>query len=120
MTDYREILRLRSLGINNRRISASMGISRQTVVTALKRAEEFGIGYAGASGMSDRELAEALYPPGSSKPAYRMPDYEHVHREMAKSGVTLQLIWFEYCDKSRDAGEIIYTSRRIKTAHRGS
>jgi transposase len=43
-----------------------------------------------------------------------MPDYGHVHREMAKSGVTLQLLWFEYCDLCRDAGEIPYQLTQFK------
>ena len=32
MTNYREILRLRSLGLNHSQIAESMGIARQTVV----------------------------------------------------------------------------------------
>ena len=28
-----------------------------------------------------------------------MPDYEWVHREMQKSGVTLGLLWMEYCEQ---------------------
>jgi transposase len=68
--------------------------------------------------MSDRELAEALYPTGEGKSAYKMPDFEHVHREMAKSGVTLQLLWFEYCDKCRDAGEVPYQLTQFKKHYR--
>ena len=33
-------------------------------------------------------------------------DYEYVHREMAKSGVTLSLLWTEYCEQCRAGGEI--------------
>jgi transposase len=118
MTDYREILRLKSLGINNSRISSGMGISRQTVVTALHRAGNLGIGHKEAAEMSDRELAAALYPPGSGKPAYKMPDCAQIHREMAKSGVTLQLLWFEYCDHCRDAGETPYQLTQFKKLYR--
>jgi transposase len=102
------------LGINNRRISGGMEISRQTVVTTLKRAGELGLDYGSISGMSDRELAEAIHPAGGGKPAYKMPDCEYIHREMAKSGVTLQLLWFEYCDKCRDAGETPYQLTQFK------
>ena len=38
MTDYREILRLRSLGINNSQIAHSMEVSRQTIISVLQRA----------------------------------------------------------------------------------
>jgi transposase len=118
MTDYREILRLKSLGINNSQISSSMGISRQTVVTALHRAGNLGIGHKEAAEMSDRELAAALYPPGNGKPAYKMPDCAQVHREMAKSGVTLQLLWLEYCDCCHGAGETPYQLTQFKKLYR--
>ena len=38
MTNYREILRLRSLGLNHSQIAESMGIARQTVVSTLQPA----------------------------------------------------------------------------------
>ena len=40
MTNYKEILRLHSLGINNTRIAASCGCARGTVIPALQRARE--------------------------------------------------------------------------------
>jgi transposase len=95
-----------------------MGISRQTAVTALHRAGNLGIGHKEAAEMSDREPAAALYPPGSGRPAYKMPDCAHIHREMAKSGVTLQLLWFEYCDHCRDAGETPYQLTQFKKLYR--
>ena len=42
-----------------------------------------------------------------------MPDYEWVHREMQKNGVTLSLLWVEYCDQCRAAGEIPYQSTQF-------
>jgi transposase len=118
MTNYREILRLKSLGLNHTQIAGSMEISRQTAVTVLQRAAELGLSWQTTTDLSDRELAMLLYPPGSGKPAYKMPDYEYVHREMAKSGVTLQLLWFEYCDKCREADEIPYQLTQFKKYYR--
>ena len=109
MTNYREILRLKSLGINHSQISNSMGISRQTTVTVLQRAAERELTYQSVVDVSDQELAKMLYPSGDGKFNYNMPDYEQVHREMAKSNVTLQLLWMEYCDRCRAANEIPYT-----------
>ena len=40
MTNYKEILRLHSLGINNTRIAESCGCARSTVIAALQRAAE--------------------------------------------------------------------------------
>lgn len=36
MTNYREIVRLNSLRINNCRITVSTGVARQTVITTLQ------------------------------------------------------------------------------------
>lgn len=43
MTNYREILRLKGLGISERNIAASLGVSRNTVSKVCKKAEEMGI-----------------------------------------------------------------------------
>ena len=118
MTNYREILRLSSLGINNSRITASMGIARQTVITTLQRAAVQGLDWQAAEALSDKELAARLFPAEGDKPSYKLPDYEYIHREMSKPGVTQQLLWFEYCDRCRDAGEIPYQLTQFKTHYR--
>ena len=118
MTNYREILRLSSLGINNKQIAEGMGIARQTVVTALQHAAAQGLDWPTAEPLSDRELAARLFPPGDGKPGYKMPDYEAVHRELAKPGVTQQLLWYEYCDRCRAEGKIPYQLTQFKTYYR--
>ena len=118
MTDYREILRLWSLGVNHKQIAESMGIARQTVITALQRAFVKGLDWQSAESLSNRELALQLFPQDNNKPAYKMPDYEYVHREMAKPGITQQLLWFEYCEQCRAAGEIPYQLTQFRTYYR--
>ena len=118
MTNYREILRLRSLGINHSQIAESMGIARQTVVTSLRRAASQGLDWQATESLSDSELSAKLFPPLGVGLGYKIPDYEFIHRELAKSGVTLQLLWFEYCDKCRDAGEIPYQLTQFKKYYR--
>jgi len=118
MTDYREILRLKSLGLNNSQITESMGIARQTVITTLQRAAAQGLDWQTAESLSDKELAARLFGQGDGKPRYKMPDYECIHREMSKPGVTQQLLWFEYCDQCRAAGEIPYQLTQFKTHYR--
>ena len=108
MTNYREILRLDSLGINKVNIAASCSCSRNTVATVLQKAEENNLNYPLPNDLSDKQLSEILFPPSELKPTYKMPDYEYVHREMAKSGVTLTLLWLEYCDACRESGELPY------------
>ena len=113
MTNYREILRLRSLGLNNTEIAASMGCSRNTVAGVLRRAEACGLAYPSLAEMSDKQIAETLFPATASKPTYKMPDYEYIHRELQKDGVTLNLLWLEYCENCRNSGELPYQSTQF-------
>ena len=118
MTDYREILRLRSLGLNHSQIAESLSASRTTVIRVLQQAQMSELDWSAAEGLSDKELANRLFPPEDGKQGYKMPDYEQVHREMARCGVTLQLLWFEYCDKCRSANEIPYQMTQFKKYYR--
>ena len=43
MTNYKEILRLHSLGINNTRVAESCDCARSTVISTVQRAQEKGI-----------------------------------------------------------------------------
>jgi len=113
MTNYREILRLDSLRINHSQIAASVGCSRQTVISVLRKAKQKGIGYETAKTMPDKELANAINDGGIERIQYRMPDYEYIHRELRKSGVTLGLLWVEYCDECRSYGQIPYQSTQF-------
>jgi transposase len=95
-----------------------MDIARQTVVTALQRAALQGLDWQTAELLSDQELATKLFPQANGTIGYKIPDYDHVHRELAKSGVTLQLLWFEYCDKCRDEDAIPYQLTQFKKYYR--
>ena len=107
MTNYREILRLHSLGLNKTEISSSCQCARNTV------AANCGLQWPLPEEMSDKQLSERLFPSSTSKSVYKMPDYAHVHKELQRSGVTLNLLWLEYCDQCRAAGEIPYQSTQF-------
>lgn len=113
MTNYREILRLHSLGLNKTEIAASLHCARNTVAATLQRAGNCGLQWPLPDEMSDKQLAVLLFPSASGKPAYKMPDYDYVYREMQKSGVTLNLLWLEYCDQCKASGEIPYQSTQF-------
>ena len=108
MTNYREILRMNSLGFNKTEISQSLQCSRTTVRTVIRLAEEHNLPYPLPGELSDKDLYEALFPAASGKVKYKMPDYEHVYKELQRDGVTLDLLWREYVDECRLAGELPY------------
>lgn len=47
-----------------------------------------------------------------------MPNYEYVTHEMQKSGVTLNLLWLEYCEQCRNNGELPYQLTQFKKYYR--
>ena len=108
MTNYKEIIRLHSLGLNKTRIAENCGCARSTVITALHKAEENGLSWNAVKNLSSEEVARKLYPATSMGQQYSMPDYEWVHKEMQKSGVTLSLLWVEYRERCRQNGELPY------------
>jgi len=119
MTDYREILRLASLGISKSKIAESMEVTRQTVVTALQRAVIQGLNWGTVQSLSDRELALKFKAPAAGElTGHKLPDYEYVHKELVKPGVTQQLLWEEYCAKCRENGDIPYSLTQFKTRYR--
>jgi transposase len=59
--------------------------------------------------LTDPELEKMLYPEksGGSRAA-KTPDLEKIHKELTRPGVTMTLLWDEYCNTCSDAGEIPY------------
>ena len=106
MTKYREILRLHSQGVSGRSIAVSCGCSRNTVSSVLERASHHSISWPFETELTDQDLQDLLFPEKKLQTNRKMPDYEYIHKELAKSGVTLTVLWNEYCMKTRLSGEI--------------
>ncbi|MCL2791442.1 MAG: IS21 family transposase [Desulfobulbus sp.] len=107
MTSYREILRLNSQGLSQRSIAASCGCGKGTVQRIITHAMEQGLVWPLPPEVTDERLRQLFSAP--EKPegmSYTEPDYEHVHREMGKRGVTLSLLWSEYRTQCREVGDI--------------
>lgn len=107
MTRYREILRLASLGINQTGIASSCGCARKTVRNVLNRAKELDIAWPLKADTTDADLEKLLFPdkyvPSVGR---RYPDYKYIDKEMMRNGVTLKLLWNEYCEECRQANEL--------------
>ncbi len=106
MTNYREILRLISQGISQRSIAASCECSRNTVAKVLKRSQEVNVSWPLKPDMTNGELHKLFFPDSASPSTRKRPDCDYIHKEMTKSGVTLSLLWNEYCESCRLSNEI--------------
>ena len=89
MKNYREILRLQALGYSQRNIAAGAKVSRNTVSDVLVRAEELHITWP-LDDVTNEMLDELFYGKheGNAFP-YAVINYEYIHRELSKKGVTL-------------------------------
>jgi transposase len=109
MVDYKQILRLRAEGVSQRGIADALGCSRNTVAAVFAAANTAGVGFGQVADLEAFEVRQLLLPeptrPDSDRAA---PDFEHVHRELARPSVTLLLLWNEYVAKCRETGEVPY------------
>ena len=99
MRKVREILRLHyESRLSQRQVSASTGVSKGTVSEYLRRAKVAGLTWEHARTMDDAAVESRLFRlVGQSEPPRRVPiDFSWAHRELRRTGVTLQQLWIEY------------------------
>jgi transposase len=108
MTNYREIMRLYWYGLSQRNIAESCNCSKTTVNKVLKRAFETGLRWPLDEEVTNAVIFKKLFGDEKKETNFRMPDYASVHKELAKSGVTLNMLWLEYCHECRLNGETPY------------
>jgi transposase len=102
MRKIREVLRLKwECKLSNRAVASSCNIGYGTVPEYTQRARTAGLSWPLPEDLDDDALEQKLYPdsdtvrllPGVTRPE---PDWEVVHGEMRRKGVTLRLLWIEY------------------------
>lgn len=106
MRKIREVIRLHSdLGCTLRQIASACHISPSTVSGYIERAEKAGLTWADAEALTEVEVEARLFTYiGRSEPKARAAiDFDWVHRELPRTGVTLQLLWGEYQLAAREA-----------------
>jgi transposase len=99
MRKVREVLRLRHAhGASERQIAAAVGVSRSTIGEYLRRAAVIGITWPVPAELDDAELERRLFDAAGAagQPAREQPDWNQVHNELKRRGVTLVLLWEEY------------------------
>ncbi len=102
MRKVREVLRLKyAQGRSEREIATATGIGRSTVRDYLARAKGAGMTWEVARELGDAEVEVRLFRHvGRSEPPSRAPvDFNWVHMELRRPGVTRQLLWSEYAEQ---------------------
>ena len=94
------VLQLRAWGLSGRAISASQGMSRKSVTAVLEAADAAGVGWDVIKDLPEGEVYSLVFPGrGEHQSVFAQPDWDHVHKEMARVGVTLKLLHGEYADE---------------------
>lgn len=98
MRQVRDVLRLKwECGLSDRRAAASCGISRPAVAEYVRRAAAAGLSWPLPADLDDAALEARLFPKVAiPAPSRAAPDLPLIHRELARKGVTLALLWEEY------------------------
>ena len=108
MIDYREISRLKNLKFSNVAIANSLCCSRNTVSEVLKLAESHSLEWPIPETLTNKDIEQLFYPGRGTNEGRRLPDYEYIYNVLAKPGVTLSLLWAEYCAKCEAEHTIPY------------
>src|SRR5699024_12368046 len=105
MPNYVEMIRLHEAGFSLRQIAKLVSSGRNTVTRTVKIAQEKELLYEEVVQWSSEELEEMFKPDKDNKDQpisyYVMPDYKQLSKELAKPGVTMQLLWEEYAQECR-------------------
>lgn len=105
--DVKLILQLRDAGLSRSTIASTRHFSRHSVSEVFNIAEEKGIFYNDVQNLEDAAAYRLFYPEKyANETMYGDPDYEHVHQELKKVGVTLKLLHEEYVERCEKNGEI--------------
>lgn len=118
MRHIREVLRLHhSVGMSQRAVARSLNLAQGTVSKYLNRTRRAGLTWPLPPELDDDvRLENRLYPPPSDLPSEQrpQPDWAAVHRELRRPGVTLMLLWEEYCDTTSGGFSYSWFCERYK------
>ncbi len=111
MRKIREVLRLHAeCRLAGRVIARSLAIGPATVYDYIARFRLANLTWPLPPDLDDESLERRLFPPQAELPTDRvMPDWSHIHQELRRPGVTLQLLWEEY--KAKHLGDGYQYSR---------
>lgn len=99
MRKIKEIFRQHHNKRSYRDIASSLNVGISTISEYLSRAKKIGLEWPFPEDLSEEELYNKLFNPVDKKLVQRpLPEWEDVHRELRKKGMTLQLLWREYKD----------------------
>jgi len=105
-------------GLSQRQVAATHQVSRNTVALLVRHARSQGwLTLADLVSLDNSAFSTALEKVStpSRDTTFKMPDFEIVHRELAKPHVTLKLLWEEYVELCRQSGDRFYMETQFRS-----
>jgi len=102
MHRIKEVLRLTAAGLSQRQIARSLHLSHGVVAKYQAAAHRAGLSWPLPAELDDEALAAQLWSKasdlcsGQSSARRAPPDFDSIHEQLKRKGVTRQLLWEEY------------------------
>lgn len=97
MRKLKDALRLKfEGGQSHQQIAGALGISKGVVTKYVGLAVAAALDWPAIAAMDEATLERRLLASPRPSDLYAQPDYGRIHRELARKGVTLMLLWEEY------------------------
>ena len=103
MRKLKDVLRLKfEGGLSHQQIATALGISKGVVTKYVGLAVAARLDWQAIAAMDEATLERRLLASPRPSDTYAQPDYGRIHQELARKGVTLMLLWEEYCAQVGD------------------
>lgn len=101
------IMELREQGLSRRAIAKTRHMSMESVCEVFALADERSVTWDRVKDMDDEAVYRLFYPDKYvAESVFEQPDWDYVHKEMAKVGVNLKLLHGEYVDACRKSHKV--------------
>jgi transposase len=103
MRKLKDALRLKfEAGQSHQQIAAALGLSKGVVTKYVGLATAARLDAPTIAALDEAALERRLFATQAQQATYRRPDFGQIHQELRKKGVTLMLLWEEYCAQVSD------------------
>jgi len=94
------ILELRAAHMSRNQIADTRRMSKNSVSDVFHIADKLGISFRDIRDKDEEDVYRMFYPDKhAAESMYSQPNYDYMHTELKKVGVTLRPLWQEYCDR---------------------
>lgn len=110
----KQILQLHEAGSGRNHIASVYHMAKDSVSDVIRIADQKGITFSQIKDMDEEDVYRLFYPDKyQSTSIYQQPDYEYIHKELEKVGVTLKTLWQEYRDECQKNHTVPMDYRRL-------